>query len=66
MYKLKLLESLKIIHLIVHVSHLIAFHIDADNTNRDGPSTTPVLVMDRFKQEVKELLAHYFIIDGWM
>lgn len=64
MYKLKFLESLKIIHLVVHVSKLEPFQIDADHSSRVGLSREPILVMDKPKCEVEEVLDHHFIRHG--
>lgn len=60
-YKLKLSESLKTIHPVVHVSQLRSCWTDADDPSRVVPSRAPALVMDRLEREVEEVLAHRFI-----
>ena len=51
-YKLKLSESLKTVHPVVHVSQLKPCWTDADDPSKAVPSRAPALVMDRLEREV--------------
>ena len=65
-YKLKLLETLKNVHPIVHVSQFRPCCTDADDPSRAIPLRAPTLVMDRLEREVEKVLAHRFIKHGRM
>ena len=40
--------------------------INVDDLDREGSSTTPVLVMDKLGHEVEEVLAHFYVKHGQM